>query len=195
MNNKESDILLKSYEIYRSGLIEEDKAFTSRTGNLLTFNSILTIAFIGIFNKGADQNLLLILSIPIFAIILSIFWMWLGSRTWLSFCYYFEQIKKKEEELKAYEFIDYSKTRIDFWKSHKKGVLKLISIFGGANKLFCFCIPRLIFMFWTVFASIVIWGKVNCLFKIIDIAIIISILIISLIIEFQAKAETKLKNE
>jgi len=191
MDNEESRILLKSYEIYRSGLIEEDKAFTSRTGNLLTFNSILTIAFIGILNKEADQNLPLILSIPIFAIILSIFWMWLGSRTWLSFCYYFEQIKKKEESNEN-KFIDYSKTRIDFWNCHKKGVLKFISILGGANKLFCFCIPRLIFIFWTVFASIVIWGKVSCLFKIIDVAISISILIISFIIEFQAKAETKI---
>lgn len=192
MDNEESKTLFKSYEIYRSGLTEEDKAFTSRTGNLLTFNSILIIAFIGILNKEANQNILLILSIPIFAIILSIFWMWLGSRTWLSFCYYFEQIKKKEEELNANKFIDYSKTRIDFWNCHKKGVLKFISIFGGANKLFCFYIPRLVFIFWTVFASIVIWRKVSCLFKIIDVAISISILILSFIIEFQAKAETKI---
>lgn len=76
MENEEIKLVLEAHKIYRNGLIAEGTALSSRSNNLLIFNSLLAVAFVGTLQKGFDPSWrsILLIGIPGFAIILNIIW-------------------------------------------------------------------------------------------------------------------------
>jgi hypothetical protein len=155
--------IIEFYKLCRQGLIAEDTALSSRSNILLTFYSLLAIAFVGILQKGFDPywRSILIISIPALAVILNIIWLWLGCRTLLSFKFHFGRVEKIEEEL-SLPFFNYATKRREFWKKHKKNEknkrswTSIISYQGATHKIFCFYVPIITFAIWGTLLVVVI---------------------------------------
>lgn len=178
MGLDKSNEAIEAYKIFKNGLDAEDTAFSARSNNLLTFNSLLAIAFVGILQKGFNLywESILIYGIPIFAIIINIIWLWLGCRTMLSFIYYFNEVRKIENDLDS-KYFDYSRSRMRFWEENKDGITFLVSIRAGANKLFCYRLPQITYVIWATLLVLVISKYAGCFIAIPVIAFGFSILL------------------
>jgi hypothetical protein len=195
MKEEEIKNILKAHKIYWDGLVAEDTALSYRSNNLLTFNSILAVAFVGILLiKGSDILInWLKFMIPFFAVILNGMWVWLGNRTMLSFFYYFkkmEEIEDKftESELKLKPYLEYFLTagkRREYWEKNKRCLIRLVSVKGGANKIFCFLIPLLIYIFWGILLTVFLITEKNCILAGVLTTLIAIYLVISIIIDIK----------
>ncbi len=166
MENNGLSYLLRAHEIYRNGLIAEDTALSSRSNNLLTFNSLLAIAFVGTLQEGFNLcwKPILLFGIPIFAITLNIIWTWLGCRTMLSFIFYFKKMEEVENDLKDSNFIimpylkhfKFTNIRSEYWKKSKRCLFSLVSVKAGANIIFCLVLPQITYIVWVALFAFVI---------------------------------------
>lgn len=200
MNNDKLNSLIEAHNIYHNGLIAEDKAYSLRSNTLLTFNSILALAFVGILNfrSESDWKLYMYYSIPIFAVLINVIWSWLGCRTMLAFIFYFKMTEKIEDAINKdtskendyLKYFNYAKARKLFWKENRKGITSFVSVWGGANKIFCFIVPQLIYLFWLTLLLLVVKSN-NCFIAISISSLGIFILAMFILIMIQILKNTK----
>lgn len=168
MNKEKLECWLAARNIYHSGLIAEDTAFSSRSNTFLTFNSILALSFVANLQSSFDKEwrCFFLFIIPSFALVINIVWNWLGCRTMLAYQFYFNLTKEIEHNLQSesppgnncLKYFNYAEFRNRYWKDKKRGIISFVSIQGGANKIFCFRIPQIIYLFWLISFSFV-FGK------------------------------------
>lgn len=207
MKKDELDYLLKAHKIYREGLTAEDAALSSRSNNLLAFNSLLALAFVVMLSKEFNKEwYLLIYIIPMFAIILNILWIYLGSRTFLSFMFFYKQCKKIEKDFENnvvfktkthLKYFQYVTSRSKYFDCERKGLLRLISHRGGANKIFCFILPNLSYIFWVALLIIALLIKKRCTIQcIVPIMVgFFGALILGISISIMITLNSKMKNK
>jgi hypothetical protein len=203
MGNKLIENSLKAHELYLNGLNSEDTALSARFYTFLTFNSLFALAFVGALQKGFDPfwKPVLLIGIPSVSIVLNIFWLYLGARTILSFVFFFCLSENIEKELKEIDskseqsylrYFYFASARRKFWNENKKGILKYVSVPGGANKMFCFLLPLCTYTLWSVVLFTILLSKISCLFVIIIIAaILVGLGVLAFIIQREVNKKTK----